>query len=442
MNVLMFTNTYLPIVGGVSESVQRLKCQLQRVGHRVLVVAPRLEGQPEHEADVVRVVALQQFNGSDFSLPVPIPGQLYDAIEAFEPDIVHSHHPFLLGDTAARAAETYGLPLIFTHHTLYEHYTHYVPGDSSRMQRFAVALATQYTWLCDEVIAPSESIRDLLVSRAANPDINVVPSGVEMQRFRQGDPEHWRRMLQIPAEATVFGHVGRLAREKNLEFLAAAVCGALVSHPRAWWLVVGEGDARSAMAKTAERLAVSDRVVFTGRLQGQALIDAYHSMDVFAFASHSETQGMVIAEAMATGLPVVALDAAGVREVVDDGRNGRLLSQANSDAFAAALGECADPDRRAAFEREALITAASYDEARCAQRCLRVYRLAIARGGPFTHADDGGWERVRSRLGAEWHMLRHRGRLLRHLVQGEWREERPSWWPGGDSEREPKLPSE
>ena len=86
----------------------------------------------------------------------------------------------------------------------------------------------------------------------------------------------------------------------------------------------------------------------------------------------------------------------------------------------------------------------AYDEARCAERCLRVYRLAIARGGPFTHADDGGWERVRSRLGAEWQMLRYRGRVLRHLVQEEWREEwreeRPSWWPG-QHEDEPELPS-
>lgn len=108
----MFTNTYLPIVGGVSESVQRLAVSLRDLGHRVLVVAPRLDGQADDEQDVVRVVAMQHFNGSDFSLPVPIPGQLHEAVEAFDPDIVHSHHPFLLGDTAARTAETYGLPLV------------------------------------------------------------------------------------------------------------------------------------------------------------------------------------------------------------------------------------------------------------------------------------------------------------------------------------------
>ncbi|MDI5891295.1 glycosyltransferase [Halomonas rhizosphaerae] len=440
MNVLMFTNTYLPIVGGVSESVQRLKRQLQVAGHRVLVVAPRLEGQPREERDVVRVVAVQHFNGSDFSLPVPIPGQLHEAIEAFEPDIVHAHHPFLLGDTAARAAETYGLPLIFTHHTLYEHYTHYVPGDSPRMQRFAVALATQYTWLCDEVIAPSESIRDLLHRREANPRISVVPSGVDTARFALGDGRDWRARLGIPDGAYVIGHLGRLALEKNLAFLAEAVAEALVRESGAHFLVVGEGEARGDIQALADARGVAGRLHFTGRLQGQALIDAYHAMDVFAFASHSETQGMVVAEAMAAGLPVVAIDAPGVREVVVDGRNGRLLATDDVDAMAEALVALADPGVRRPLAESALETAADYDEGRCAERCLAVYRRAIARGGPFTHADEGGWERVRHRLGAEWHMLRHRGRLLRHLVQEEWEQDRPAWWPGHRAEDESEVP--
>ncbi|MGM0692625.1 MAG: glycosyltransferase [Pseudomonadota bacterium] len=440
MNVLMFTNTYLPIVGGVSESVQRLKRRLQAAGHRVLVVAPRLEGQPRKEVDVVRVVAVQHFNGSDFSLPVPIPGQLHEAIEAFDPDIVHAHHPFLLGDTAARAAETYGLPLVFTHHTLYEHYTHYVPGDSTRMQRFAVALATQYTWLCDEVIAPSESIRELLLRREANPRISVVPSGVDTACFTLGDGRHWRERLGIPGEAYVIGHLGRLALEKNLAFLAEAVAEALVRLPGAHFLVVGEGEARGDIQSLAESRGVAGRLHFTGRLQGQALIDAYHAMDVFAFASHSETQGMVVAEAMAAGLPVVAVDASGVREVVVDGRNGRLLGEDDVDAMAEALVTLVDPDVRLPLAEAALQTAADHDERRSAERCLAVYRRAIARGGPFTHADEGGWERMRHRLGAEWQMLCHRGRLLRHLVQEEWEQDRPVWWPGHREEDEGEVP--
>lgn len=415
----MFTNTYRPIVGGVSESVQRLKSRLQAEGHRVLVVAPKMEGQPRHEPDVIRVAAVQYFNGSDFSLPVPIPGQLYEAIEAFEPDIVHSHHPFLLGDTAARAAETYGLPLVFTHHTLYEHYTHYVPGDSPRMQRFAVALSTEYTHLCDAVIAPSESIRGLLRNRGANETVHVVPSGVDIRGFSEGSGQRIRERHGIPRRAYVVGHVGRLAREKNLPFLSEAVTRLLLKQPDAHFLVVGDGDARETMQAVAMHAGVADRVHFTGKLHDQALIDAYHAMDVFVFASHSETQGMVLVEAMAAGLPVVAINASGVREVLEHGRNGLLLPDDDGDALAEQLALLSDTARRQPLREGALATAAGFDEACCATKCLDVYRQAIAAGGPFTHADDGAWERVRGRLEAEWQLLRHRGRVLRSIFQDE-----------------------
>lgn len=417
MKILMFTNTYCPIVGGVSESVQRLKASLQEAGHLVRVVAPKLDGQPTSESDVIRVAAVQHFNGSDFSFPVPIPGQLSEAIEDFEPDLVHSHHPFLLGDTAVRTAETYGLPLVFTHHTLYEHYTHYVPGDSSRMQRFAITLSTEYTKLCDAVIAPSESIRDLLLRRGANARIGVVPSGVNTRHFASGSGTALREGLGINAQAYVVGHVGRLAREKNLPFLAEAVSGYLQHDRSAHYLVVGDGNAREAMQAIAERFGVAERMHFTGRLQGQALADAYHAMDVFVFASHSETQGMVLVEAMAAGLPVVAVAAPGVSEVVRDGSNGRLLGSDDSAAMQQGLAELADSERRTTMRRAALNTASRFEEKRCAGRCLEVYRQAMAAVGPSRHIDDSAWERARARLEAEWHLLRHRGRVLRSILQ-------------------------
>ncbi|MHB0775881.1 glycosyltransferase [Halomonas sp. WWR20] len=419
MNILMFTNTYHPIVGGVSESVQRLKRCLQRQGHQVLVVAPKLEGQPRHEADVVRVAAMPRFNGSDFSFPVPVPGQLYEAIDRFEPDIVHSHHPFLLGDTAARAAQTYGLPLIFTHHTLYEHYTHYVPGDSPRMQRFAVALATEYTHLCNAVIAPSESIRDLLRIRGGNPAVHVVPSGVDTARFMRGNGAALRQRLGIPGDAHVVGHVGRLALEKNLPFLADAMARFLAIHPRARALIVGDGEARTAMHVCAAREGVADRFHFTGKLHDQALIDAYHAMDVFAFASHSETQGMVVTEAMAAGLPVVAINASGVREVLVHGENGLMLPGDDLTGFAAALTDLTHSAPRDTLRRGALATARRFDDALCAERCLAVYRQ-VMQNAAAAHDDEtdvSAWERVRGRLGAEWQLLRHRGRVLRSTFQ-------------------------
>ena len=107
---------------------------------------------------MVRIPAIQNFNGSDFSVALPVSGLLSDTLDAFQPDIVHAHHPFLLGMTALRIARYRQLPLVFTHHTLYEQYTHYVPGDSPVLQRFAIQLVTRYANLADRVFAPSESI--------------------------------------------------------------------------------------------------------------------------------------------------------------------------------------------------------------------------------------------------------------------------------------------
>ncbi|MDX1377149.1 MAG: glycosyltransferase, partial [Burkholderiales bacterium] len=187
MNLAMFTNTYTPHVGGVARSVDAFTRAYRALGHRVLVVAPRFEGAPPRETDVLRVPAVQNFNGSDFSLPFPRPGLLASTLDALQPEIVHAHHPFLLGGTALRVAAARDLPIVFTHHTMYEQYTHYVPGDSPGMQRFVIELATGYCNLCDAVIAPSETVAGLLRARGVRVRIEVLPTGVDVAAFRRGN---------------------------------------------------------------------------------------------------------------------------------------------------------------------------------------------------------------------------------------------------------------
>src|SRR5262245_1923304 len=149
MNILMATNTFAPHVGGVARSVAAFTREFEAAGHRVLTIAPQFEGALESEPGVIRVPAIQHFNGSDFSFPLVIPGLLAEAIDDFHADIVHSHHPFLLGSTAMRIAGLRGIPIVFTHHTRYETYTHYVGGESPFLKRFISDLAVGYCNLCD-----------------------------------------------------------------------------------------------------------------------------------------------------------------------------------------------------------------------------------------------------------------------------------------------------
>lgn len=419
MRIVMFTNTYVPMVGGVSHSVQRFTEAYRRRGHEVLVVAPVFEDAPRHEEGVVRVPAIQHFNGSDFSMAVPIPGILRRAVRRFAPDVIHAHHPFLLGETAVRFAETLDVPLVFTHHTLYEAYTHYFYWRSERIERFIADLATGYANLCDAVIAPSESVRELIAARGVTTPVEVIPTGVDTARFAAGDGQRWRERLGIPGEAFVVGHVGRLAREKNLGFVSRALGRFLYDHPDAHAVIAGEGPAEDALRRLIGRSAIAGRVHFTGPVTGDRLVDLFHALDAFAFASHTETQGMVLIEALAAGVPVVAVDASGVREVMQGDAPGRLLARDDTAAFARALAELAaltGPERAALRER-ARERAARFDMERCANAALTLYAALAGhphRGPPFRRSP---WLRIRARLEAEWNIWLNRGEAVRAALR-------------------------
>lgn len=409
MKVCMLTNTYWPHVGGVARAVETLASECRAAGHPVQIIAPGFPGD-EHEphGGVLRVPAIQNFNGSDFSVRVPIPRIIAGRIEHFAPDVIHTHHPFLLGNAALRIAYENNLPLVFTHHTLYENYTHYVPFDSPRMQRYVVRLATDFANCCDAVIAPSESVAEILRERGVEVPVSVIPTGIDSAAFAAADRGAGRRAHGLPDDAFVIGHVGRLAREKNLPYLAEAVIEGLRANPRCRFLLVGNGPESAALRRRFTEAGVADRVVATGGLTGDELYNAYAAMDLFVFSSQSETQGMVLAEAMAAGLPAVALDASGVRDVVTDDHNGRLLP-ATSDAatFAAVIAEALDPERHRRWHAGALETAKLFDRQFCARRVVEVYQTLHT----DRHRDETDWhwwDRLLGRIEAEWELIVNR----------------------------------
>ena len=408
MKIAIFTNTASPHVGGVARSVDAFSGEYRRRGHEVLVVAPEFADMPENETGMFRIPAIQKFNASDFSVALPVPSGLTDAIEAFAPDIVHSQHPFLLGNTAVRIARSFRLPLVFTHHTLYEQYTHYVPGDSELLQRFVVELATHYANLSDLVFAPSESIRELLIERGVTTAVRVVPTGVDVERFGSGDGAAFRRDRGITESAFVVGHLGRLAPEKNLEFMTAAILEFMRERQDTCCVLVGKGPSLAGIEAAFAEAGLEARLVACGTLEGQSLADALAAMNLFAFASKSETQGMVLTEAMAAGLPVVALDAPGAREVVVDGRNGRLVQDEDIAAFSAALGRihALDADATGALIEAARETAAAYSMSSCAERALGHFEALLEHTLGQFDDDERKWESIMARIKAEWQIIR------------------------------------
>jgi len=408
MNIVMLTNTFTPHVGGVARSVEAFTAEYRRRGHRTLVVAPEFPGMPQDEIDVVRIPAIQNFNGSDFSVVLPVSGLLTGVLDEFAPDIIHAHHPYLLGVTALRIARFRDLPLVFTHHTLHEEYTHYVPGDALKLRRFIIEAAVRYANLSDQVFAPSESIMTLLRDRGVETPVAVVPTGVQAEDFAQGNGGRFRGAMGIPVDAFVVGHLGRLAPEKNLEFLAKTAAAFLETTSRAHFLVIGTGPSEMTIREIFTRVGLDVRLHIAGVLEHEQLADALHAMNLFAFASKSETQGMVLTEAMAAGLPVVALDAPGVREVVRDYKNGRLLHGESIKDFVSAMQWVAGlPEKQyRELERAALDTAEAFSMSHSADKALACYANLHGRVSSDRSEQEEHWHHLRDLIEVEWEILK------------------------------------
>ena len=418
MNIAMFTNTFTPHVGGVARSVQGLIEELQRLGHRVLVVAPRFENLDEDESNVLRIPAIQHFNGSDFSLPMPVPIKVSRVLHEFRPDIVHSHHPFLLGETALRIAVSCNVPVVFTHHTRYEQYTHYLPGDSIQLKHFVLDLVNGYCNLCNAVVAPSKSIAEMLQCQGIQSRVEVIPTGVDPLYFATPKEESYRHLFGIPEKAFVVGHVGRLAREKNLAFLGDAVCQFLLQNPAAHFLLIGKGSAREELLDTFVRKGLQNRIHLQGVIDRQKLTKAYHCMDVFVFSSHSETQGLVLAEAMASETPVVAIDAPGVREIIVDTENGRLLVVEDIVNFVQALEWVAQlpPEQSELLRQKAYLTAKRLSLENCVQKMITLYNTCINAKSSVPQLTESLWQKARKRINTEFEILKNYGHAIEDTI--------------------------
>ena len=287
------------------------------------------------------------------------------------------------------------------------------------MKRFVINLSSEYANLCSRVIAPSSSIRDLLIKRGVKKPVAVLPTGVDLAYFKGGDGQAFRRRHDIPAGGTVIGHVGRLAREKNLPFLASAVTGCLRDHPGAVFMVAGAGDAEQEIRRIFADRQLADRLIMPGILRQKELADCYRAMDIFVFASRSETQGLVLMEAMASEVPVIALQASGVDDVVEDGQNGLVLpADASTDDFAAAVNEALASGQAIAWQPAALRTAERFSRENCAADLFDLYQSTIQKqSGPKMKPDV--LDTLKKNFSIEWELLQEKAAAMKNSLGEE-----------------------
>ena len=379
MRIGLFTNNYLPFCGGVTISVQTLRRGLEGRGHEAWIFAPRFPGVPDPDPRVVRFPSIPAVTYPEFALAVPWSPRIGRLVGRLDLDVFHAHHPFLLGPAARRLARRRERALVFTYHTRYEKYAHYVPLTRPLVEAAALHLSTRFAASADAVIAPSTLVRDQLRARGVSAPITVVPTGVDLARFRPGSRDAARHALGLPPAVPVVLYVGRLDREKSVDRVLLAfdrVAGTL-GGAHLW--LVGQGKETEPLRRLAAGLAAGDRIHFAGVRAHDGLAAWYQAADLFLFASETETQGLVLAEAAACGLPAVAVIAPGCDEVVRDGETG-ILTKADPAALAeAAIGLLLDAERRAAMGiRARQVAAEGFDVVSQIARTLEVYAEAQA----------------------------------------------------------------
>jgi len=376
MRIGFFTDTYTPQINGVVTSICLFKEELERRGHQVHVFAPGPD-RDEDGAEVVRFRSVPFVFQPEMRLASPISIEALRVLDDLDLDIVHSHDPFSIGLFGLSVARRHKIPYVHTYHTLYPEYVHYV-WETRLTKKFAERLSRDFCQRCTSIVAPSTKVEQYLREWGVKVPIDVIATGVDFKRYNQPDVERvaaLRATAGIQSDERVLLFMGRLGREKSVELLLRALWHSRL--PKVRLLIGGDGPHRAELEALVDELNLRKRVTFLGYLKGADAVAAYHVADAFAFASTTETQGLVIGEAMAAGLPVIAVEDHAVEDFVVSGRTG-LITPAIPEALAHAFDDLLGDDaRRAAFARASIDRAECFSIQHETERLERHYVRAI-----------------------------------------------------------------
>jgi len=373
LKILMISDVYFPRVNGVSTSIASFRDVLARAGHSVTLVCPDYPVGQMEESGVIRVRSrsvpgdpedrMMRFRDA-LALTPRLAGQAFD--------LIHVHTPFVAHYAGIRLSRRLGIPVVATYHTLFEeylhHYVRWMPGRWLRFaaRRFSVRQCHQLSAL----VAPSHAMREALARYGVTTPMAVIPTGLALETFtRPPQGGDFRARYGLPPETRLLLYVGRAAFEKNIGFLIGMLPRVLAEHPSARLVITGEGPAQAALAHQAREAGLAEAVVFLGYLDRDGPLQAaYRAADVFVFASRTETQGLVLLEAMALGTPVVSSAVMGTREVLVDGE-GCLIAEEDPDDFAQKVNRLLVDEalRRALGERGCAYAANWHEDARAGE---------------------------------------------------------------------------
>jgi 1,2-diacylglycerol 3-alpha-glucosyltransferase len=382
MRVLFVSDVYFPRVNGVSTSIRTFRGDLAQLGVETTLVAPAYPGADDDaDPSIIRVPsgAVPRDPEDRRFLGGPL-RRVLDANLAATVDLVHIHTPFIAHYAAARFARTHGLPVVATYHTFFEDYLHhYVPILPRGIGRW---IARRFTLSqCDDVaelISPSAPMREALLAYGVTTPIEVLPTGLPAESFVQGDGARFRKAFDLPADSPLLLYVGRVAFEKNIDFLLRMFVRLRVRRPDALFVIAGEGPALPHLVKLARELGLESHVRFIGYLDRRTeLPDCYAAGNAFVFASRTETQGLVLLEAMAQGTPVVSTAELGTRSILTPDCGAYVVPE-DEETFAAAVSDALQLTPESSRRAQLRAHAESWASLTMARRLADFYARVLA----------------------------------------------------------------
>lgn len=399
MNIGIFTNNYLPNPYGVTQSIESFRKQFEKRGHSVFIFAPFCKGYKDENLNVFRYPSIDLKYKISFPLAIPYSLKVHKILKNLKLDLIHSQHPNLLGSAAAKWAKRKKIPLVFTWHTLYDQYVHFAPLIPKKWAaRWIIKKASDYANRADYVITPTESVKNIIKNWGVkNKNIASISSGIDEENFVSPDRNLVRKKYNIKDDEILIFTVCRLTAEKNVEFLFRSVIKILQARKNVKFLVVSGGDLMEELRQMGKNGKVGERIIFAGVIGRDKIKNYFAAGDIFVYASKSETQGMIVSEAMYMGLPIVAVDATGSKDLIENNVNGFLVPE-NSPREISALAESGKTAisqgeeefaqavirlientglRREMGEKSARIAKEKYTDKVCADKILEVYDSLI-----------------------------------------------------------------
>jgi len=337
MNILLISDVYFPRVNGVSTSVRTFTEQLQKLGHYVHLIAPDYGVETEDEAWITRVPARKIFFDPEDKLKKY--GEVLRLLPVLQDkkfDLVHIHTPFVAHYAGLKLAKSLEIPAVETYHTFFEDYLHhYLPWIPKFVARgLARHISKKQCNQVDAIVAPSQPMLDVLRNYGVDVQAEVIATGLQANSFSEANGEAFREKYGIPRQRPMLLYVGRVAHEKNIGFLLEVVKFLSEQIPEIFLVITGEGPADASLRASVKLLGIEMNVQFIGYLDRNTELNAcYRAADVFVFASKSETQGLVLLEAMAQGTPVVAIAELGTASILIEGQ-GAMIAKEHAQEFA------------------------------------------------------------------------------------------------------------